>query len=151
MLRNLLNKKKYFLSLLAILFLYLVITLTIWEKLPNEIYISLRWDGQKGVGFYPKNMQNVKYVFLTPFIGVIVIQVASIFSFANQKDLFSMTFSKVLDLFCSLLIAMGPLSFIVCSLFQNAHLALYFYIIGAIFLGVDTLIFRYKWQMRSER
>lgn len=143
---RLLNKKKYYLGLFGILFLYFVITLILWNKIPSRIYLPLRWDFVRQVGFYPKNMQNVIYVFIIPLIGVLVIQLANMSILTNQNDLFSKTISKLLDSICYLLVIMGPLAFLICSFTQNEFLSYYFYLFSIVILAVNILIFRDRWR-----
>lgn len=143
---RLLNKKKYYLGLFGILFLYFVITLILWNKIPSRIYLPLRWDFVRQVGFYPKNMQNVIYVFIIPLIGVLVIQLANMSILTNQNDLFSKTISKLLDSICYLLVIMGPLAFLICSFTQNELLSYCFYLFSVVILAVNILIFRDRWR-----
>ena len=137
MINQLRNEKKYFGKIIGILFLFAVITLIIWRKIPNEIYIPLRWNGQREVGFYEKNFQNAVYVFLTPFLGTTIIKIANIVALGGRNDLFSLAISESLDLLCYLFVVMGPLAFLICSFFQNGLLAYVFYFIGLVILVIN--------------
>ena len=119
MLSSLLKEKKYFVRVFGILIVYIIITIILWEKLPDTIYLPLRWDGQRSVGFYEKTILNVIYVFVTPLLGTTLIKMANIASFGKREDLFSMAVTQSLDLLCYLLVILGPLAFIVWSIYHN--------------------------------
>lgn len=137
MLNRLIREKRYFLGLVAILFLYLIITLIIWEKLPDKIYIPLRWNGHRDVGFYEKNIQNVVYVFMTPLLGGVLIKLASMLAFGQRKDIFSIAISQSLDLLCYLFVIMGPAAFLVCTFLKSSSLSYIFYPIGVLILFLN--------------
>ena len=146
-----LNKKKYYLGICIIMLLYIIITILIWKKLPSEIYIPFRWNGYRIIGFYGKSIQNVKYVFLTPLVGITIIQVAREITFTNQDDLFYTTIAKTLDVICYLFIILEPLAFIVCSFYHNSFLSYYFYLISFIIITISIFTIRYRWKRELEK
>lgn len=148
-LSKLLNKKKYFLIIFGILFVYFVFTLIIWEKLPTEIFLPLRFDVFRKVGFYQKNMENIFFVFITPIVGILGTQIAAKMLFQQKDDVFSsIVISKLVDLFGYLLAVLSPLAFIICSFTRFS--SIYFYLMGLIILTLDFIFLRFKYQNTTE-
>lgn len=146
---KLLNKKKYFLIIFGILFVYFVFTLIIWEKLPTEIFLPLRFDIFRKVGFYQKNMENIFFVFITPIVGILGTQIAAKMLFQQKDDVFSsIVISKLVDLFGYLLAVLSPLAFIICSFTRFS--SIYFYLMGLIILTFDFIFLRFKYQNTTE-
>lgn len=146
---KLLNKKKYFLIIFGILFVYFVFTLIIWEKLPTEIFLPLRFDVFRKVGFYQKNMENIFFVFITPIVGILGTQIAAKMLFQQKDDVFSsIVISKLVDLFGYLLAVLSPLAFIICSFTRFS--SIYFYLMGLIILTFDFIFLRFKYQNTTE-
>lgn len=131
------SEKKFFGVIIGILILFAIVTMLLWSKIPNEIYIPFRWNGQRDTGFYEKNLQNVIYVFVTPFLGIMIIKIANILVLGGRDDLFSSAISQSLDLICYLLGIFGPIAFFVCTFFQNSTLSYGFYLIGLVTLIVN--------------
>lgn len=148
-LSKLLNKKKYFLIIFGILFVYFVFTLIIWEKLPTEIFLPLRFDVFRKVGFYQKNLENISFVFITPIVGILGTQIAAKMLFQQKDDVFSsIVVSKLVDLFGYLLAVLSPLAFIICSFTRFS--SIYFYLMGLIILTLDFIFLRFKYQNTTE-
>lgn len=148
-LSKLLNKKKYFLIIFGILFVYFVFTLIIWEKLPTEIFLPLRFDVFRKVGFYQKNLENISFVFITPIVGILGTQIAAKMLFQQKDDVFSsIVISKLVDLFGYLLAVLSPLAFIICSFTRFS--SIYFYLMGLIILTLDFIFLRFKYQNTTE-
>lgn len=146
---KLLNKKKYFLIIFGILFVYFVFTLIIWEKLPTEIFLPLRFDVFRKVGFYQKNLENISFVFITPIVGILGTQIAAKMLFQQKDDVFSsIVISKLVDLFGYLLAVLSPLAFIICSFTRFS--SIYFYLMGLIILTLDFIFLRFKYQNTTE-
>lgn len=146
---KLLNKKKYFLMIFGILFVYFVFTLIIWEKLPTEIFLPLRFDVFRKVGFYQKNLENISFVFITPIVGILGTQIAAKMLFQQKDDVFSsIVISKLVDLFGYLLAVLSPLAFIICSFTRFS--SIYFYLMGLIILTLDFIFLRFKYQNTTE-
>lgn len=141
---RLLNKKNYFFGLFGILFLYLIITIALWEKLPKKIFLPVR-VGHEWVGFYAKDPQNVIWLFIIPFLLAIFLQIVSTSELAFRTDLFSLIFFKSLDMFVYLIAILAPLAFLIISFTQNASLLYYFYALAFIVLIANILLISYKW------
>ncbi len=147
MLKQILNKKRYVWGILGISFFYLTITLILWERLPDEIFLPLRFDIFRSVGFYPKTIENVAFVFITTLIGSFAIQIVSVALSIGKIDIFSFTIiSKLVDLFGWLVAILAPLAFFVCSFANNGFYLIIFYLVGAMILSGEflKLKFRYK-------
>ncbi|MCT0015538.1 hypothetical protein EFE32_01425 [Lactococcus lactis subsp. lactis] len=80
-----LSEKKFWGGIIGIIVLFAIVTIILWTKIPNEIYIPLRWNGQRDAGFYEKNIQNIMYVFVTPFLGITIIKIANILVLGGVK------------------------------------------------------------------
>ena len=145
MINNLLNKKRYFLVLFSILFLYLIFIILFWKKLPDSIFVPLRFDTLRPVGFYSKTLNNVAYVFITPILAIMISQVASAIVQNSQTDLStSLIISKLVDTLGYLLAILSPLSFFICSFYHTSTISYYFSLLGIMILIVHYLILKLK-------
>ncbi|WP_270316702.1 hypothetical protein [Lactococcus petauri] len=147
MISNLLNKKRYTWGILGILFFYLAITLILWERLPDEIFLPLRFDIFRSVGFYPKTIENVAFVFITTVIGSFAMQIAIAVLSIGKIDLFSlMIISKFVDLFGWLV----AIAFFVCSFANNGFYLVIFYLAGAMILSREFLKLKFVYKSQEK-
>lgn len=151
MISNLLNKKRYAWGILGIIFFYLAITLILWERLPDEIFLPLRFDIFRSVGFYPKTIENVAFVFITTVIGSFAMQIAIAVLSIGKIDLFSlMIISKLVDLFGWLVAILAPLAFFVCSFANNGFYLVIFYLAGAMILSREFLKLKFGYKSQEK-
>ncbi len=145
MLYGLSNKKKYFLILFSVLILYLLFIMLLWMRLPDKIFVPLRFDNLRPVGFYNKTLSNVAYVFITPILTIAISQIASSIVQNSQTDLStSLIISKLVDTLGYLLVILSPLSFFICSFYHSSVSSYCFSFLGLIILIINYLILKLK-------